>query len=158
MGEAFRRRWAWFTGFHPAVYALGIVAAVTWMTAITLFVAMIRNIDQQIDREALDGTALTLLSALVALWAGFGAWAGRAVSRRCYLVLSLVALAGITLITGFSMLYMAFAGEPFAIPSNVAQLLILVTTALVSIAGTSVGYSARGYGVPPPPPEEEEPS
>lgn len=138
--DAKRTLWARIAAVHPSVYALGVVASSTWIIATTLFIAMIRNINYRLDQEALDGTAFTLLSSMVALWAGFGAWAGRHRSRRVYLVVSLVALAGIVLITGMAMLYLALAGEPFAIPSNVAQLLILTTTALVSIAGASVGY------------------
>lgn len=142
-----RRAWKRIASVHPALYALGIVALVTWEISLTLYVAMVRNLEAQLDREALDGTAFTLLSALIALWASFGIWAGRHKARIRYLVITLTALAGIAFITGLAMLYMAFQGEPFAVPSNVAQLLILVTTALVSIAGTSIGYGEGPGGL-----------
>lgn len=139
--------WERVGSIPPALYALSIVALVTWQIAITLFVAMVRNTDAGLPLEALDGTAFTLLSALIASWASFGIWAGRHRKRTKYLIVSLSALAGIALITGISMVWMAFyQDEPFGVPSNVAQLLILVTTALVSIAGTSIGYGGREPG------------
>lgn len=152
-----RRTWERISSIHPALYALSVVALVTWMIAVTLFVAMVRNKDHEIDIEALDGTAFTLLSAIIALWAGFGVWASRSSVRVRFLVITLVALSGIAIITGVSMLTLAFTGEPFSIPSNVAQLLILVTTALVSVAGTSVGYSRSRFGGPEFGPPGEEP-
>lgn len=129
---------------QPATWALIIVAIATWNVAITLFVGMVRNVEANHDVEALDGTAFTLLSALIAMWTGFGVWAGRVQGRIQYLWVSLAALAGIVAASGIAMLYMAFADRPFGIPSNVAQLLILVTSALISIVGSSVGYSPTG--------------
>lgn len=156
MGEnRARRLWTRIYAVPPAVYALCIVAVVTWQIAFTLFIGMARNLELAHDGAALDGTAFTLLSALIALWTGFGVWAARVSGRKIFMILALSALCGIAIITGIALVYLSLHDSPFAIPSNVAQLLILVTSALVSIAGSSVGYTPGGGKLPPPPPMDE---
>ena len=141
---------------HPATWALIVVAMSTWTVAVTLFIGMVRNVQTDPNLIALDGTAFTLLSALIAMWTGFGVWAGRSNSRVQYLWVSTVALAGIVMFSGIGMLYLAITDQrPFSIPSNVAQLLILVTSALISIVGSSVGYSpTRSDGRLEAPPDD----
>ncbi len=141
-----RRLIDWLKSVHPVYAALVVVVLVTWQIAVSLFVGLIRS-----NETVLDGTAFTLLSAIVASWTGLGIWAGRR-EQRWYMGIAITALAGIAFITGCSLLWEAFAGDDVAIPSNVAQLLILVISALISIVGASIGYSS--YGGDPPPPDE----
>jgi hypothetical protein len=129
------KRLGWWhnTGLGEAV-ALTCAGLMTLGVAFGLYYSVLRQ------EAPLSEVGLTLLSSIVASWGALGTWAG-ASGRNAMLFASASALGSVAVVVGLAAILDAATSTDPGVSGNTAQLVILLISTLLAVAGARYGYT-----------------